>query len=238
MSRVSLLAGSVFLILLSGCSAIQGRQTAKLQSELAAAREESRTLSESARISQSENARLKADLEKTEAVAKDLVAHLESATKELAQLRKKYASLDSVVLDELKGIPGVAVDKKGAIEVDGLSFEFAGAELKAESMASLQKVAAALLKRSGLIYIDGHTDNVPVANPKTKELYVDNLGLSLARAGAVARVLIDAKIPVERLVVRGFGSSRPIAPNDTPEGRAKNRRVEIRLEPSEAESKN
>lgn len=234
MSRVFVLAGAVVFIFLSGCTAMQGRQTAKLEAELAAARE-------TARVSSSENARLKTDLEKTEAVAKDLVARLETSTRELAQLRSRYANVDAALLKDLSGIPGVAVDKRGAIQVDGLdglSFELGGAELKAESVTLLQKLAPTLLNRPGLIYIDGHTDNVPVSNPRTKELYVDNLGLSLARAAAVARVLIDAKIPATRLIVRGFGDARPIDSNDTPEGRAKNRRVEIRLEPAEAESKN
>lgn len=234
MSRACLLAGWVVFILSGGCTAIHGRQTAKLQAELAAEQER-------ARAAKSESERLRDELEKTESVAKDLVARLNATTTELMQLRSKYADVDTALLKDLKDLPGVAIDKRGAIQIedlDGLSFEVGGAELKAEAVTLLQKVATTLLNRPGLIYVDGHTDNVPVANPKTKELYIDNLGLSLARAAAVARVLIDAKIPAERLVVRGFGSARPIASNETPEGRAKNRRVQIRLEPPGAENKN
>jgi chemotaxis protein MotB len=88
-----------------------------------------------------------------------------------------------------------------------------------------------LKDRQGALHIDGHTDNVPVENPRTKELFIDNLGLSLARAAAVARAFVDSGIEPKRLVVRGFGDSRPVADNKTADGRARNRRVEIRLAP-------
>ena len=65
------------------------------------------------------------------------------------------------------GLPGVVLDKKGAIQVSGLSFETGGAKLKDESSQTIRKVAYSLVSRKGLIYIDGHTDSVPVKNPET-----------------------------------------------------------------------
>jgi len=83
--------------------------------------------------------------------------------------------------------------------------------------------------------IVGHTDSVPVAKPATKALLQGlgksqtNQGLSEARAEAVAEILVAAGVPATRITTRGVGSTQPIADNNTPEGLAKNRRVEIFL---------
>ena len=69
--------------------------------------------------------------------------------------------------------------------------------------------------------ISGHTDNQ--GDPD------DNRELSEARALAVVEWLVDAGIAPERLTAAGFGDTRPIAPNETADGRAQNRRIEFRL---------
>ena len=80
------------------------------------------------------------------------------------------------------------------------------------------------------VSIEGHSDNRPLpANAKIR--YGDNVGLSYWRAAALATRLIHLGVDPERISVRGFGDTRPRAPNTTPEGRAVNRRVEIRLIP-------
>ena len=74
-------------------------------------------------------------------------------------------------------------------------------------------------------YIDitGHTDNVGAADY--------NMQLSLDRANSVARYLQSQNVLPERILTRGMGLEAPIASNDTPEGRAQNRRVELMLTP-------
>ena len=59
--------------------------------------------------------------------------------------------------------------------------------------------------------------------------FTSNLDLSLGRAKMVAKKLTDLGVDKKRIAVIGYGSKRPIAPNNTPEGRAKNRRVEIKI---------
>lgn len=74
------------------------------------------------------------------------------------------------------------------------------------------------------ILIEGHTDNIPVKSGD----YPTNWALSAARADSVVDYLAaNFGIPQEKLVSAAYGEYRPIAPNDTPEGRAKNRRIEI-----------
>ncbi len=79
------------------------------------------------------------------------------------------------------------------------------------------------------ISVDGHTDDTPLSAINIRK-YGTNLGLSVFRAVAVAEELISLGIEPERISVSGFGCARPLVPNTGPENRAKNRRVEIRLE--------
>jgi chemotaxis protein MotB len=80
------------------------------------------------------------------------------------------------------------------------------------------------------VSVEGHTDNVPLGKA-LRERFGDNRALSLLRAKAVADVLEKAGVDRSRITYAGYGGTRPIAPNSTPEGRAENRRVEIRLVP-------
>lgn len=84
----------------------------------------------------------------------------------------------------------------------------------------VERVARALSARPDLsVYVDGHSD--------AKGVLEMNIGLSYRRAMAVRRALEQAGIAAERLEARGFGPDRPTATNDSPEGRAENRRVEF-----------
>ncbi len=78
------------------------------------------------------------------------------------------------------------------------------------------------------VAIEGHTDNIPI-KPSSGKRYTDNIELSFLRAKAVALILEKNGIPFERISITGYGDTRPIASNDTREGRIKNRRVEVKL---------
>jgi chemotaxis protein MotB len=79
--------------------------------------------------------------------------------------------------------------------------------------------------------IEGHSDNVPVG-PGLRDRYPSNWELSAARASAVARYLIENHdVAASDLEVLGFAETRPVAPNTTPEGRSRNRRVRIAVLP-------
>lgn len=91
------------------------------------------------------------------------------------------------------------------------------------------RVAATLDKEPGRIKIVGHTDNSPMHTVR----FPSNFELSVARAKAVAAALKPGLTDPSRIVMEGKGPDVPIASNTTPEGRAKNRRVEIFIERSE-----
>jgi chemotaxis protein MotB len=77
-----------------------------------------------------------------------------------------------------------------------------------------------------VLRVDGHTDNVPLSGTGR---YRDNWELSSARAVSVVKFLIANGVPANRLVAAGFGEFQPLDPADTPEARAKNRRIELKL---------
>lgn len=81
------------------------------------------------------------------------------------------------------------------------------------------------------VVIEGHTDNIP-----TGVLTRDNMDLSLLRAKAIANILIAHGISLDRISEIGYGDTRPIGSNDTVEGRAKNRRVEVKLVPEKGDN--
>ncbi|MEW6600757.1 MAG: OmpA family protein [Nitrospirota bacterium] len=84
------------------------------------------------------------------------------------------------------------------------------------------------------VYVEGHTDDIPIKASSEKR-YLDNMELSFLRAKAVASILVENGVSADRISVTGYGETRPIAPNESDEGRFKNRRVEIKLVPENKE---
>jgi OOP family OmpA-OmpF porin len=116
--------------------------------------------------------------------------------------------------------PGVAVDADGCSDMDRVHFDFGKANVKPEYSKLLMTVAEMLKANPDVkMEIQGHTDSIG-----TEEF---NLVLSKQRAVAVRTYLIDQGVNPDQLQTNGFGFSRPIADNDTDEGRAMNRRVEF-----------
>ena len=104
-------------------------------------------------------------------------------------------------------------------------FDLGSADLKPESIPSLHVVAQVLREIQNSVVIEGHTDNVP-----THGKYNTNWELSTARAHSVLFYLIDKEgLPPARFSALGHGEYRPAVPNDTPEHRALNRRIEINV---------
>jgi len=104
-----------------------------------------------------------------------------------------------------------------------VQFASGSAQILPGSFALLREVAAVLEqnRRISLVQVEGHTDGVG----KTRR----NRKLSQRRAEAVRAFLIDEGVAPERLVAAGFGEQRPVAQNDTDEGREENRRVEFNV---------
>jgi OOP family OmpA-OmpF porin len=104
--------------------------------------------------------------------------------------------------------------------LQGVNFKTASAELLPESMEILDKVAEGLVDNPEVeIEIRGYTDNVGRVSSNQK--------LSEARANSVMQYLISKGVAASRMTAAGYGPKDPVAPNDTPEGRAQNRRIEF-----------
>jgi len=83
---------------------------------------------------------------------------------------------------------------------------------------------------NSMIVVEGHADSTPT-KPGPEGRFADNRALSLRRAENIARLLEEEGVDPARISIAGFGDTKPLAPNTTPDGRAENRRVEIRLVP-------
>ncbi|ONH88658.1 MULTISPECIES: OmpA family protein [unclassified Thalassospira] len=128
-------------------------------------------------------------------------------------------------------------DQVGLERIDGevvmrfpneLAFPSGSSGMTDEFAAILNRVAPVINQTEGEIKVAGHTDNVPVS---ASSPYISNWDLSAARATSVLHFLINQNgTDPGRMVIQGYGDSRPLATNDTPEGRATNRRVEITIE--------
>ena len=114
-----------------------------------------------------------------------------------------------------------ALAAKGRWATQGILFETGKTELRPESRPVLKEIASTMKKYGDLkILIEGHTDNVGSA--------ASNLALSDGRAAAVKATLVaEFGVPGDRITTKGFGDTKPSAPNTTAAGRSQNRRVEI-----------
>lgn len=120
----------------------------------------------------------------------------------------------------------VLKDQRGVtIQIsDSLLFETGQADILSDVEATLDKLADYLAKLPNPIQIEGHTDDIPIRTA----VYPSNWELSTARATSMLRYFIERRsMDPARFSIAGYAEFRPIAPNDTLENRAKNRRVEI-----------
>jgi OmpA-OmpF porin, OOP family len=124
-------------------------------------------------------------------------------------------------VDKCPGTPkGAKVNQFGCWVLGDVLFDFDKSNIKPQYYGFLDEAARVFEMNPGLkVEVQGNTDNIGTAKY--------NMGLSLRRANAVLNYLVNKGISKSRLMARGFGFSRPVATNDTPEGRALNRRVEL-----------
>jgi chemotaxis protein MotB len=170
---------------------------------------------------------LEAALATCQAGVKDLATQQAQAQKELADVRATTEKFQKMI-----DAGSVAVDfRDGRMVVklpDAILFPSGSADLSETGLVAIAEVAAILRQLPDRRFvIAGHTDSVPVAAGKFRS----NWELSSARAVAVTEALVKMGIAPENLVAAGHASFDPIARNSSATGRARNRRIEIVLEP-------
>jgi len=151
------------------------------------------------------------------------IANIDSGLGKILQSLKTYSRELGLESDM-----SFSTEKKGLVMrlSDNILFNLGKAELSSGGSSFLKKVAALLKKTSHTILVEGHTDNLPIHT----KMFLSNWELSTTRAVNVLRYFLkEGELTSERLSAVGYGEFRPISPNDTPEHRAINRRVELVL---------
>ncbi|MBU3948403.1 MAG: flagellar motor protein MotB [Proteobacteria bacterium] len=142
---------------------------------------------------------------------------------------KQEKNTDTMRLQNLSDIGKVELQEDKAVRIvlpGDLLFDAGRADLKQSSLNTLKEVAEAIRINDYRVNVVGFTDNVPMHSEK----YATNWELSAIRACTVTRFLIEQmNLSESRFYVSGYANLEPVAPNDTPENRAANRRVELVL---------
>ena len=168
---------------------------------------------------------LLSEREKTLQEMQQIIARQDSITKRLNTILRNALlgfNSDELSVEIINGKVYVSMSDK-------LLFKSGSSAVEAKGKEALKLLGEVLDKNVDIdILVEGHTDNVPIRT----SVYKDNWDLSVARATSIVRILSDDyKIASTRLTASGKGEYFPKADNETPEGRAKNRRTEIILSP-------
>lgn len=174
-----------------------------------------------------DKSRLQASIEEMKTALADLSKRKAEADARLAEFRK--------LLDRFKGL--IDAGKLQVKIVDGrmvvalasdVLFASGSAKLSDDGKAAIGEVAKVLAEIPDRKYqVEGHTDNVPM---KTAH-YPSNWELAAARALTVVKTMVEAGVPAARISAASFGEYKPAKANETPEGKAANRRIEIVVVP-------
>jgi len=168
---------------------------------------------------ETENKKLKDDIVALQKVKEEKVKEVSSTYEQLLQNMKSEIAQGQVTISELKG--KLTVNMEAAI-----LFDSGKADVKPDGIAILLKMIPTLKGvKDKAIRIEGHTDNVPIRSAQ----FPSNWELSAVRAINVARYLQQQGLDPTNLSAAAFAEYKPVADNDTREGRAKNRRIEITL---------
>jgi chemotaxis protein MotB len=185
-------------------------------------------------MTQSKLQRSKEQLSSNSETIADQQARLAELQQRIEQQRAASESLRKKISEALGSFNADQLTvslKNGKVYVsmsEQLLFASGSADVGKEGKDALASLAKALNENTDInVNVEGHTDSIPIAKK-----FVDNWALSVARSTAITRILIkDYQVNPVRIISSGRSEFLPIADNATPEGRARNRRTEIILEP-------
>jgi len=176
-----------------------------------------------------------ARLRKLEGELSSRSSKIDELNKLIANKEAAMQKLKSTVANALKGFEGkglTIVNKNGKVYVsmeNKLLFNSGSWAVGTNGKQAVRKLAKVLSNNPDIrVLIEGHTDNDPYNGPVIK----DNWDLSVKRATAIVRVLEDSNVSANQITAAGRGEFIPVASNNSIEGKAKNRRIEIILSPN------
>ena len=185
-----------------------------------------RLMAEMASASKDKN-KLQASIEEMTVAISDLEKRRAAAEARVAEFKSLLAKFKSLI-DAGKLKVRIVDGRMVVVLATDILFASGSANLSKDGKAALAEVAqvlASIEKRS--FQVEGHTDNVPIATAQ----YPSNWELASARAVNVLKAMVDSGLPSGRVSAASFGDSRPSGGNDSPEGKAQNRRIEIIIVP-------
>jgi chemotaxis protein MotB len=186
---------------------------------------------------------IQSNLEKTRRLNDSLSTSLAEREKKVQELEQVLANKDKAVQDLKNRISNALLNfkendltvkvKNGKVYVslaEQLLFGSGSIEVDQKGVTALQQLAKAVKDQKGInIMVEGHTDNVPISK---KSAYMqDNWDLSVMRATSITRILTKAGVSSTQITASGRGEYVPLAANDTPQNKSKNRRTEIIITP-------
>ena len=251
--RLALVAGPLVLMA-AGCVP-QDRYDSLLtanrsyQEQLAAAEADRDAARNDLEIARSGVDRIRSENEVLRGQVNALGGELEQLQAASEQALEEVASLELAALPQgiTRALSDLAARRPDLLQFDAnlgmvrfasdVTFGLGSDALSSDAQTAIGQIASVLKldEASGLaIEVVGHTDNVPIGQPQTREKHPTNLHLSVHRAISVQRALVDAGITASRVKVAGYGETRPIVPNPARGGAAANRRVEVYLIPQSA----
>lgn len=164
-----------------------------------------------------------------------IAAERKAREEKLAKLQDTYNQLVGALEEEIKRGELTITNLKGKLSVNlpnKILFDSGKTVVRAEGKKVLRSLGDIMSKfPDKALFVEGHTDNVQISS-RLSEIYPTNWELSTARANSVVHVLQDdVGLPGERLIAAGYSEYRPVADNETTEGKAFNRRIQIQLVP-------
>ncbi len=222
--------GSLVLLALLAIAPLTGCVTKSKYNLMLAERNE---LAASNEILRQESGQHQRQSQRLASVATGLSQELALRDQEMEQLRREQEELmEELEIWVVAGLIKMELLKDGLhlVLAEEILFPTGSDELNDTGREVLTKLVEELEQLPYQIAVIGYTDNVPVG-PRLAARFPSNWELAGARAASVVRLFQGAGIPAQQLVVISRGEGQPIASNDTPEGRAENRRIEVRLRP-------
>jgi len=184
------------------------------------------------------------NLEKTRRINDSLSVNLAAREKKVKELEQVLATKDKAVQDLKDRITNALLNfkdgditvkvKNGKVYVslaEQLLFGSGSIDVDSKGISALQQLAKVIKDQKDInIIVEGHTDNVPIS--RKSQYMQDNWDLSVMRATSITKILTKAGVSAKQITPSGRGEFSPLASNDTPQNKQKNRRTEIIITPN------
>ena len=204
-----------------------------LKSEIENGTRAGETLAQEKSALETEKTALEAKLATQQTQGEELGSKLREREEESRKLQATYDGLVKSLKKELKAGQIEVTQLRDGLRVNvsqDILFDSGSAALDKRGKEVLSRVATELKKSSHQVLVIGHTDNKPI-RPTLSKQYPSNWELAGARAASVVRLFAHSGLANKRMQAVSVADAQPVASNKTEEGRAKNRRIEIRLRP-------